>query len=600
MSNDPNLWGPGATQVPGPPGPEGPAGPAPTLEVGTVVPGSAPEVTLTPVGEGAYLLNFTLQQGPQGLRGLPGQAASFTAITIDTIDPSEPATASITGLGPEYQLHLGIPQGEQGEQGDTGPAGQATLIYAGPGVPPDTTGVTGDYFIRAEPVPTLYGPKPSDESWDNAHEMVLQGPAGQDAENLQLTIGTVESAEEPSATLTGAFPNYTLNFELVKGDKGDQGEPGDKGDKGDQGEQGVAGQDGTDGDSAYEIAVASGFVGTETEWLESLVGEEGPAGADGQDGQVTEIVAGANVTVDSTDPSRPVVSSSGSVGGQVDSIVAGNDISVDNTDPENPVVTNEAPNVQADWTAVTGEEAILNKPATVVESITAGNNITVDDTDPANPVVSSTGGGGGEFEISELPATPGAFDGDTFPLSRDPSAVSVKFWRFRYLRSVSGSTGASSNNVYEMELRETAGSPEQLPIDSVVTSVGFNPFNPGTNAFDGDVATFAAGTGGVGSGRLLTVEYAHPKTIREVAIYYPNNADTSPGTFDVEYSIDGSGWVTWLSVENYEPTPGAGFNTFSPEDVTYEQYKVSVLAMKNYIVGDIATALDLINGEVVP
>lgn len=48
---------------------------------------------------------------------------------------------------------------------------------------------------------------------------------------------------------------------------------------------GPAGADGTpgaDGDSAYEIAVAAGFMGTETEWLDSLRGEAGPAGADGQ------------------------------------------------------------------------------------------------------------------------------------------------------------------------------------------------------------------------------------------------------------------------------------------------------------------------------
>jgi hypothetical protein len=38
---------------------------------------------------------------------------------------------------------------------------------------------------------------------------------------------------------------------------------------------------GADGASAYEVAVANGFVGTEVEWLASLVG---PAGADGAQG----------------------------------------------------------------------------------------------------------------------------------------------------------------------------------------------------------------------------------------------------------------------------------------------------------------------------
>lgn len=42
--------------------------------------------------------------------------------------------------------------------------------------------------------------------------------------------------------------------------------------QGPQGDTGAAGTDGTNGDSAYEIAVANGFVGTEAAWLASLNG----------------------------------------------------------------------------------------------------------------------------------------------------------------------------------------------------------------------------------------------------------------------------------------------------------------------------------------
>ena len=38
------------------------------------------------------------------------------------------------------------------------------------------------------------------------------------------------------------------------------------------------------GKSAYEIAVDNGFVGTEQEWLESLVGPQGPQGEQGEQG----------------------------------------------------------------------------------------------------------------------------------------------------------------------------------------------------------------------------------------------------------------------------------------------------------------------------
>lgn len=42
----------------------------------------------------------------------------------------------------------------------------------------------------------------------------------------------------------------------------------------------VAGSPGAAGDSAYDVAVANGFVGTEAEWLASLVGSGGGGGAD--------------------------------------------------------------------------------------------------------------------------------------------------------------------------------------------------------------------------------------------------------------------------------------------------------------------------------
>ena len=63
-----------------------------------------------------------------------------------------------------------------------------------------------------------------------------------------------------------------------------KGEKGDKGDPGTPGSDGLDGADGVDGKSAYDIAVAHGFVGTEAEWLESLKGEPGKDGEPGADG----------------------------------------------------------------------------------------------------------------------------------------------------------------------------------------------------------------------------------------------------------------------------------------------------------------------------
>ncbi len=74
----------------------------------------------------------------------------------------------------------------------------------------------------------------------------------------------------------------------VKGDPGDKGEPGigTKGDpgesiKGDKGDKGDAGKDGA---NAFQVAKASGFIGSEGEWLLSLRGEDGEDGHEGRKG----------------------------------------------------------------------------------------------------------------------------------------------------------------------------------------------------------------------------------------------------------------------------------------------------------------------------
>lgn len=77
------------------------------------------------------------------------------------------------------------------------------------------------------------------------------------------------------AVAAGFVGSQTEWLASLKGPKGDKGDPGG----------GTGG--GADGLSAYEVAVQNGFVGTETQWLASLVGpkgDAGPAGADGLQG----------------------------------------------------------------------------------------------------------------------------------------------------------------------------------------------------------------------------------------------------------------------------------------------------------------------------
>lgn len=67
---------------------------------------------------------------------------------------------------------------------------------------------------------------------------------------------------------------------------------GPKGDTGDTGASGSTGPAGADGYSAYEVAVANGFVGTEQDWLDSLGAVGVPAGGDA--GQFLRKASGAN------------------------------------------------------------------------------------------------------------------------------------------------------------------------------------------------------------------------------------------------------------------------------------------------------------------
>jgi hypothetical protein len=82
-------------------------------------------------------------------------------------------------------------------------------------------------------------------------------------------VDLIEGARD---ALEAAVASATAFLDLVQGSEGFVGP------------EGPAGPAGSDGSSAYEVAVANGFVGDETAWLASLVGAEGPAGAEGPEG----------------------------------------------------------------------------------------------------------------------------------------------------------------------------------------------------------------------------------------------------------------------------------------------------------------------------
>lgn len=100
----------------------------------------------------------------------------------------------------------------------------------------------------------------------------------QSIENIELTPGAdglsaYEVAQENG--FTGTKAQWLASLVGPRGDTGATGPAGPTGPAGADGAAGSPGANGANGASAYEIAVANGYSGTETQWLASLVGAPG-------------------------------------------------------------------------------------------------------------------------------------------------------------------------------------------------------------------------------------------------------------------------------------------------------------------------------------
>lgn len=128
--------------------------------------------------------------------------------------------------------------------------------------------------------------------------------------SLSSIVGLVTNASVSVAGDVAGFINWANILsapEGTQGPAGPQGETGPQGPAGPQGPQGPQGPAGPQGpqgpegpgggDSAYQIAVNNGFVGTEEEWLDSLQGAPGPQGPAGPGGEDTALRADASLMV---------------------------------------------------------------------------------------------------------------------------------------------------------------------------------------------------------------------------------------------------------------------------------------------------------------
>ena len=205
---------------------------------------------------------FTLDtvgiQGPQGDPGEKGEKG----------DPGAKGEKGEQGIqGPSGPQGPAGPQGEVGPQGPVGPAGPQGPQGTGVTIKGSydslqdleaahPTGAEGDaYLINGD----LYVWSENDSTWQNVG--TIQGPAGV-TPNISASATVNNTVGTPSVTVTKSgtdeSPNFTFNFENLKGEKGEQGIPGEKGADGAPGQDGAAGPEGPQGPKGDPAKVVAG------------------------------------------------------------------------------------------------------------------------------------------------------------------------------------------------------------------------------------------------------------------------------------------------------------------------------------------------------
>lgn len=244
-------------------------------------------------GDGAERYVGDLATGPQGPKGDKGdQGEQGVAGPVgpkgDKGDKGETGKDGVAGpkgdkgdQGVAGPVGPTGPKGDQGLKGETGPIGQTgpkgdkgDQGVAGPKGDRGLTGLTGPAGKDGESayqIAVRYGYTGSEQEWIESLKAVAgEGISGESAYQIAVRYGYTGTEEEWLVSLVGRRGETG-----PKGDQGDRGLTGPVGPKGDKGETGPTGPQGPKGDSAYEVAVKNGYIGTESEWLATLKAEGG-------------------------------------------------------------------------------------------------------------------------------------------------------------------------------------------------------------------------------------------------------------------------------------------------------------------------------------
>jgi len=136
---------------------------------------------------------------------------------------------------------------------------------------------------------------------------------------------------------------------------------------------------------------------------------------------VTEIIAGTNITIDNTNPQKPIISATGGGGGAVDSVNGQTGVVILSADDITDTATNRftndtdiarlantsgtntgdqdlselVPNTRTvNGKALSSDITLDAADVGALATVQAGTNVTIDDTDPQNPIINASGGSG--------------------------------------------------------------------------------------------------------------------------------------------------------------------------------------------------------------
>jgi len=212
------------------------------------------------------------------------------------VDPTGGENYTLTGtselLSVPYALYAASggepgPEGPQGPQGPKGEDGKSVNILGSLDSPADlpNDGDSGDAWLIQGELWVWTG-----NNWENVGN--IQGPEGPEGptgmtgpEGPQGPQGD-EGPQGPIGMTGPEGPQGSIGMTGPEGPQGDEGPQGPIGMIGPQGDPGPEGPKGEEGESAYQIWLNEGNMGSEADFLDSL---QGPAGEDGMLPEGTDI-----------------------------------------------------------------------------------------------------------------------------------------------------------------------------------------------------------------------------------------------------------------------------------------------------------------------